>query len=65
MSTGIVICDDHRGTGARIISLLGREYRIITATTAVDTQIILPTYEQTFTPPHKKQRRGKFKRSGK
>jgi len=63
--TDILICGGESILRNQIITVLGREYRIINTTTAEDASIELTCQKSTFTPPHKKNRRGKFKRSGK
>ena len=64
MSLDILICGGTSAIHDQLIHVLSREYRIINMTTAEELPIILISQGQTFTPPHKKNRRGKFKRSG-
>ena len=66
MSTNILVCVGNGIVYDQVIAVLGREYRIINTTTEQEVPVMkLTSQGQSFTPPHKKKRRGKFKRCGK
>ena len=68
MSTGIVICDDYVSVNTFNISIsttIDDHCYIISSVDDSYNFIQIPKQQHSFTPPHKKNRRGKFKRNGK